>query len=173
MEGLIYFAIAVYFLFHLVSKSDLLARPREWLVKTLGPTLSYPLSCVFCWSWWLTLITAVFANPGFPLPIVTVTFVPVFNLVLDSLITKLKADVEKSSVTINDSDRFAPIVQTYTFATEPSSPWYPKPLGEGWFWTNRDESEYGTSGVWKWSKFPTKWQIREGVTQPPESGWKS
>jgi hypothetical protein len=96
MEGLIFFAIYIYFWFHLIGRSDIAKVPREWLKKTLGPTLSYPLDCAFCASFWVTLATWILATPTFLNPFVALTFVPVFNMVLDLIVQRLKDDSEDS-----------------------------------------------------------------------------
>jgi len=115
--GLIYLAVAIYFAFHVASRSDIAALPRKWVKEMLGPTLSYPLDCVFCMSFWTCVAIWLLLTPTFPLPLVAITFIPTFNMVLDLLIEKLRKDAEKSSVTINVTDRLSPTVYTETNAS--------------------------------------------------------
>lgn len=53
MTFLIVYTLTVYFIYHVVARSDLLARPRQWLVARLPGWLAYPLECAFCLSWWI------------------------------------------------------------------------------------------------------------------------
>lgn len=58
--GLIVYALVVYFVYHLVAKSDLLAAPRGWALRVLPSWLMYPAECPYCFTFWVTtLLTLV------------------------------------------------------------------------------------------------------------------
>lgn len=108
MEAMILYAVFVYFWFHLVGRSDILAKPRAWFIGTVGPKISYPLECAFCWTWWLGLILSILPI-SFGVPVMAILFVaPVINLVLDLAIRKLRMDAEppvlvpKSKIDVSD-----------------------------------------------------------------------
>lgn len=87
------YSLIVYFWYHLVAESDLLAAPRAWLREHAPAWAVYPLSCPYCWSWWvgvvLTLLAWVLTGTLELLP--SILFVaPVVNLFLGRLWGVLK-----------------------------------------------------------------------------------
>jgi hypothetical protein len=66
METLILYSLSVYWLYHILSRADILKRPRAWAQRVLPSWLSYPLTCAFCFTWWVgvvsTLVVMVWAG---------------------------------------------------------------------------------------------------------------
>lgn len=94
MEAIIAYSLFVYFWYHLLGKSDILARPRARVIALVGPHLSYPLSCGFCFTFWSGL--ALLVSPVYvPVGALAMLFVaPVLNLVLDLVVRKMRQDAE-------------------------------------------------------------------------------
>ncbi len=88
MESLILYALAVYFLFHVAARSDLLTRPRAWVTRTLPGWLTYPLGCAFCFTWWSTWVLGILGITS--LNVVTLCAAPVVNLILDLVVCGLR-----------------------------------------------------------------------------------
>lgn len=88
MEELIIYALAVYALFHVAARSDLLTRPRAWVVRTLPGWLTYPLGCAFCFAWWSTWVLGILGIAS--LNVVTLCAAPVVNLILDLVVCALR-----------------------------------------------------------------------------------
>ena len=91
-ESLFFYGLVLYFFFHICGRSDLLAKPRNWLFKTFPWWVTYPLGCCFCFSWWANLVLGlafyvlagvVMLSPG------NLFVVPVLNMVFDLLVRKL------------------------------------------------------------------------------------
>lgn len=81
LSFLIVYALIIYWLFHVIARSDILAHPRAWVLRTLPAKLTYPLSCSFCFTIWTGILLTVTGVVGFS---PTVLFAaPVVNLVLD------------------------------------------------------------------------------------------
>lgn len=95
MDSILIYALTIYFWFHLVSQSDLFARPRAWWVKTVPGWISYPTSCAFCFTWWsgvlLTLLSCL--DTGVLWIDTSVLFVaPVINHLVSLLVSHLRGD---------------------------------------------------------------------------------
>lgn len=92
LEQLVIYCLSVYFFFHLASRADLFAKPRAALVKTLPSFITYPLICCFCFTWWVGVGVSVFLSlylwTIFLSPMLLMAG-PVFNLVLDKIVTRL------------------------------------------------------------------------------------
>jgi hypothetical protein len=84
MTSLIVFSLSVYFLYHLLSRSDLLRRPREWAYKVLPGWVTYVISCAFCFTWWVSLF-ATFIG-AVPLTAAYLLAAPVVNLLVDQVL---------------------------------------------------------------------------------------
>ncbi len=95
LSGLFLVCLAVYFVFHLVSQSDLFEKVRR-LARTVLPSwLTYPLDCAFCFTFhtlwvlegllWMTGNTDV----GIESVILLLT-APVINLVLDLAVRSMR-----------------------------------------------------------------------------------
>ena len=89
---LVIYCLSVYFFFHLASRADLFAKPRAALVKVLPNFATYPLTCCFCFTWWVGLGVSVVLSfylwTIFLSPMLLMAG-PVFNLVLDKIVTRL------------------------------------------------------------------------------------
>lgn len=87
LESLIIYALAVYWLFHVIARSDLLARPRAWVLRVLPSKVTYPLSCSFCFAGWIGILLTVTGIVWFSPAVLFAA--PVINLVLDLCIRAL------------------------------------------------------------------------------------
>ncbi len=84
LEALLIYSLACYMVYHVVGQSDLLAKPRAWVLRTLPGWLTYPLSCALCFTFWLTLAGNL---SGFVQTDLIVLFAaPVVNMVLDLVV---------------------------------------------------------------------------------------
>lgn len=59
MDEILIYSLVIYFFFHVFSRSDLLAKPRLWAQSSLPGWTTYPLSCCFCFSFWVTIVVAL------------------------------------------------------------------------------------------------------------------
>ncbi len=105
-EDFIVYSLSVYWLFHLVSRSDIMEAPRNWAFRVFPYSLSYPLTCAYCMSFWIGLFVGLpimYDIIGFSALPVCLLAAPVFNLLLDLEISSLiKANQE------------GPEIKTYT-----------------------------------------------------------
>lgn len=112
METVICYALTVYFWFHFLSRSDLCENFRNRLIKILGPTLSYPLFCAFCFSFhtaWILLFLTNFIPFWFTISPMSMLFVaPVINLFIDLAIRKLRMDAEPPVLVSNGPTQLHP-----------------------------------------------------------------
>ncbi len=53
LESIILYVLSIYFAFHVLSRSDLLARPRDYILRSFPKWLTYPLGCCFCFTFWV------------------------------------------------------------------------------------------------------------------------
>ncbi len=87
LDAVILYSLAIYMVFHVASRSDILAKPRGWVLRTLPGWLVYPLSCGLCFTFWLTLVGNLL---GFVRVDLIVLFAaPVVNMVLDLVVRAL------------------------------------------------------------------------------------
>lgn len=106
MEALILWTLGVYFLFHVLARADLLARPRNWLVKVLPTWMTYPLGCAFCFSWWTAVFTTalVLVTSGwFILDLARLLAAPVINLIVDLCVRALMRANEPPLIEVKPS----------------------------------------------------------------------
>lgn len=104
LDQLLTYALTVYLAYHVVSRSELLRRPREWAKAKLPAKLVYPLGCALCWTWWcgLALTAGIWIGTGTLLLSATVLFAaPVFNMVLDLAVRALLKANEPPQFTIS------------------------------------------------------------------------
>lgn len=92
METLIFPALFIYFIFHVLTRSDLCA-PARALAKPFAPQwLIYVFGCALCFSFWsgvaYTIWTVVTTGLLIFFPILLFA-VPVFNMVLDLVVKAL------------------------------------------------------------------------------------
>ncbi len=87
LVAVILYSLAVYFAFHLASRADILAKPRAWVFRKLPSWLVYPLTCAFCFTFWLTLGSNLL---GFiATDLIVLLAAPVVNMVLDLIVRAL------------------------------------------------------------------------------------
>ncbi len=87
LEALLIYSLACYMVYHVVGQSDLLSKPRAWVLRTFPGWLTYPLSCSLCFTFWLTLMGNLF---GFvQMDLVVLFAAPVVNMVLDLIVRAL------------------------------------------------------------------------------------
>lgn len=97
LDTLIVHTLACYALYHIASRSDVLRRPRQWVLRTLPGSLTYPLNCAFCWTVWLGLLTTVALWLGTGMLILSPTILlaaPALNLVTDLVVKWLLKALE-------------------------------------------------------------------------------
>lgn len=84
LDHLIVFALSVYWLYHLLTRSDLTATLRAWVLSWAPGWLAYIGTCVFCFTFHvallLTLLGVINAS------IVALCAAPVVNMVLDMVV---------------------------------------------------------------------------------------
>lgn len=92
METLIIYTLTVYFIFHVLSRSEITKRARTWLFKRLHGKLTYALNCPFCFAWWsgvgVTLYLLLHSGTLYLLPI-HLFCAPVLCYTLDLLLRAL------------------------------------------------------------------------------------
>lgn len=93
IESIVIWSLLTYFVFHVVSRSDLCAKPRAWAFRTLPGWLSYPITCPLCFtfhaSWLASLL--VFMWSGVLLVNLAMWFgAPVINMVVDLCVRVLR-----------------------------------------------------------------------------------
>lgn len=86
---MILFAVSLWFLYYLLNYADLTRPVSTWLKRQLGPKLGYPLSCAFCWPFWVTL-TGYIVYPDWTFW--TVLVVPAIHLFIDLTYQRLSGN---------------------------------------------------------------------------------
>ncbi len=173
LEALLIYALCCYLVYHVLARSDLLAKPRAWAFRSLSGWLTYPLTCALCATWWLGVAGSVVGFISAPFWMLLAA--PVVNMVLD-LIVRLLIRANEPPVMGEGSTGIstwrAPSVFVGTAATSvsagqmvqvahgdgvqiPESMRYAHwPTNErapdGWEQVNRDSSLYRTSGLIRW-----------------------
>ena len=133
--SLIVFCLSVYFLFHVLSRSDLLNRPREWAYKTLPSWVTYVLGCAFCFTWWAALFASFIG--AIPWAATYLFAAPVVNLLVDQVLQMLLranttvflvssseavTGVNSASATFTWNPPAEPTITAVADATPPTSP---------------------------------------------------
>ncbi len=92
IEQLIIFSLSVYWLFHVLSRSDILAKPRELAARHAPKWLTYIFHCAFCFTWWVAigLTLAQWVMSGWMVINLVIIFgAPVVNMMLDLVVKAL------------------------------------------------------------------------------------
>lgn len=92
MTALIVYSLVIYSLFHILSRSDLLNRPRTWAVRVLPGWMTYVLNCPFCMTFhagWIFPLIGLLFTGTLALSVTYLLAAPVVNLVLDQVIQAL------------------------------------------------------------------------------------
>ena len=55
-EALLFYCLAIWFVFYVVNHSDLLAKPRSWIMPKLPWWLEYSVSCAICSTFWTSIV---------------------------------------------------------------------------------------------------------------------
>ncbi len=178
LEAILLWCLATYFWFHVLSRADILNTPRAWVLRTLPNWLTYPLGCVFCFTWWVTLIVNVLGIVEVDL--IVLFAAPVVNMALDLIVRALiranEPPVMGKGKTLTSGDqsittwtgstvvavraasdmRAGDLVQVVPYGDGVKIPESMRYLAahnatpDGWEHTNRDSSRYQTSGVVRW-----------------------
>lgn len=86
---MILWTLSLFFSFYLLNYADITRPFARWIKWQLGPKLSYPLSCAFCWPFWVTLLGyLVYPDWSFW----TVLAVPVIHLFIDLAYQRLSGN---------------------------------------------------------------------------------
>lgn len=88
MEQLLFYSIAVFFLFWVINYSEILEKLRAAVFPVLPRWIGYPLSCSVCFSFWITGALCFFVSGVFPLVLTT----PVCVMMLELIYLRLKGD---------------------------------------------------------------------------------
>lgn len=84
-EFLIFYCLLIFFWFYLLNNSDILAPARGWIYPKLSPNIAYALQCIFCSTFWATLILAYIGYVPFfwtfQAPVVTLFMLKIFNFI--------------------------------------------------------------------------------------------
>lgn len=86
MDATIIYSLFLYLWYHLLSRSDILARPRDWVLRTFPSFLTYPLTCSLCFTWWVSLILTGFLwfiNGKWDLVLGYAFTAPIINYLID------------------------------------------------------------------------------------------
>ena len=54
------YALVTYFFYHLFSRSDILAKPRNLAFRYLPSFITYPFQCAFCFTFWASIAISLF-----------------------------------------------------------------------------------------------------------------
>lgn len=92
IESFFFYVLSIYFLYYVAAYSEILARPRGYLIRSFPWWVTKPLNCAFCFAFWagvfmgiLTLIqTGIVA-----ISVVNLMAVPVGVMLLDALVKYL------------------------------------------------------------------------------------
>ncbi len=78
------YCAAVYLLYHVWNRSDLLAKPRDWTARHAPSWFTYASSCALCTTFWTSmgLVIVGFLSTD----LITFLAAPVINLVLDLVV---------------------------------------------------------------------------------------
>src|ERR1035437_4730536 len=90
--NLLIFSLTIYFFFHIWTRSDLIARPREWILSHVPQWLAFLVTCSFCFTFhvaWLgTIALWILTGNLFFSPAILFA-APVINLVLNLVVKVL------------------------------------------------------------------------------------
>ena len=88
LEGFLFYCLACFFWFYLLNNSDILAPVRHWLYPKVFSNISYALQCIFCSTFWATLVLVYFDY----VPLIWVPTAPVFTLFLLKIFNSLNKE---------------------------------------------------------------------------------
>lgn len=131
IESLLVYALSVYALFHVVGRSDLLAKPRAWALRVLPAKVTYPISCAFCFTIWTSLFLAalMWVLTGFVFAShLSLLAAPVINLLVDLLVKALERAANGSPTAYPTSQTVTSTTSSHTFSISPSACPPPTPL---------------------------------------------
>lgn len=107
MDDLLIYSLGVFFFYHLVAHSDLLKSPREWAIRVLPSWMTYPLSCPFCATWWITVFLCIISLQFLP---VFLLCAPVINYVIGLTTDALKLYLQPPRVTQSEGPSTASLI---------------------------------------------------------------
>lgn len=166
LEATLLYALALYLVFHVASRAEILSKPRGWVLRVCPGWLTYPLGCALCFSWWLALVLNVLDIV--PVSLMVFLAVPVVNMVLDLMVRALIRANEPpvlgegktiwegstgistwraSNVVVGVAGtplEAGQMVQINNWMTPPPPPWT-GPLPEGWATWTTGEGPYATT----------------------------
>lgn len=106
MSDLLIYALCVYAVFHFLTRSDMMRRPREWVLARSPRGVRYVSTCAFCFTAWVAIaLMAVHLMLTGELRIVPAALMaaPVINLVLDLIVTALRRANEPPVIQVTAS----------------------------------------------------------------------
>ena len=103
IDNFILYSLSVYWFYHLVSRSDIMERPRNWAFRVFPDTVVYPLNCSYCMTFWIGVLGGLpfmYNLVGLAAVPICLFAAPTFNLVLDLGVKALiKVNEESKTVT--------------------------------------------------------------------------
>lgn len=112
IDTLVIYSLSIYWIFHVLSRSDLMSRPRKVFNDVAPQWMVYISQCAFCFTSWIGLLAATCVSLWVGVLVVPLYILagPVINLMLDLfiriLIVKSQPPVIVSSVTASCGDQF-------------------------------------------------------------------
>jgi hypothetical protein len=79
------YCLSVYFVFYVFNCSDIAAQARAWAEARLPSSIVYVLNCALCFTWWITVVAAVFSL----VPYTWAFAAPIANLITHKALEKL------------------------------------------------------------------------------------
>lgn len=87
MSDLLVYCLALYMVYHVLTRGNILARPRRWAAKRAPKWLLYIGGCPLCFTWWVTLALWVIGVAG---SIWLVLAAPTVVMIIDGVVRALR-----------------------------------------------------------------------------------
>jgi len=105
IDALIIYSLSIYWLFHILSKSEIMRAARELFNRTMPSWMIYISQCAFCFTSWAGILVMIGMSlwyGGIVVPLYLLAG-PVFNLVLDLLVRVLLKTIEPPIIITSSS----------------------------------------------------------------------
>ncbi len=92
MEALLIHCLFIYWLFHVLTRSDLLATPRAWFLLVMPKWVGYVATCAFCFTFhtaWIYMVLQMVLTGWLVFQPLYLFAAPVINMVLDLVVRAL------------------------------------------------------------------------------------
>ena len=91
-ESFLFYILSVYFVYHVLSRSEILDRPRNYFLKSFPWWVTKPLTCAFCMAFWSGILMGVgilLTSGVIVVSTINLMAAPVAVFVLDLVVQKL------------------------------------------------------------------------------------